>query len=136
MPSILFFLLSPPSRLGLFHPCVVVNIALGVSSNSSSIGWLTTSTYTFPYMLTIFAVLLMTKVTSVRQLFYQFVYRRFFMDIVCYMHFNKFWFYWVDNIFLKKMFLYVEFAFYGQKYQNMQNYYQKKFLRNVKQNKN
>ena len=33
-PSICFFLLSPPSRLGLFHSCVVAQMALGLSSNS------------------------------------------------------------------------------------------------------
>ena len=34
MPSTYFFLLSPPSRLGLFHPCAVAYVALGCSSNS------------------------------------------------------------------------------------------------------
>ena len=33
-PSMRFFPLSPPSRLGVFHPCVVVRTALGDSSNS------------------------------------------------------------------------------------------------------
>nr|DAP97801.1 MAG TPA: hypothetical protein [Caudoviricetes sp.] len=33
-PSMRFFLLSPPSHPGLFHPHVVVRMALGVSSNS------------------------------------------------------------------------------------------------------
>ncbi len=34
MPSISFFLLSPHSRLAVFHAFVVANIALGYSSNS------------------------------------------------------------------------------------------------------
>lgn len=38
MPYNIFFLLSPHSRLGLFHPYVVVMLPLGLSSNSSSIG--------------------------------------------------------------------------------------------------
>lgn len=33
----IFFLLSPHSRLGLFHPYVVVMLSLGFSSNSGSI---------------------------------------------------------------------------------------------------
>lgn len=38
MPSNQFFLLSPHSRLGLFHPYAVVWLALGVSSNSKDFG--------------------------------------------------------------------------------------------------
>ncbi len=37
-PSILFFLLSSPSRLRIFHRYVVVSIALGTSSNSIDFG--------------------------------------------------------------------------------------------------
>ncbi|GMK91759.1 hypothetical protein JSCD9_31830 [Clostridioides difficile] len=37
IPSNQFFLLSQLSHLGLFHPYVLVWLALGVSSNSSSI---------------------------------------------------------------------------------------------------
>jgi len=37
MPSNIFFLLSQHSRLDLFHSCVVVILALGVSSNSKDI---------------------------------------------------------------------------------------------------
>ena len=38
IPSSWFFLLSPPSRSGLFHPHVLVQPALGTSSNSRSFG--------------------------------------------------------------------------------------------------
>lgn len=34
-PSVRFFLLSPPSHPGMFHPHVLVRTALGVSSNSA-----------------------------------------------------------------------------------------------------